>query len=231
MSPIEILGKLLGGARGGGGGGGLEQLNDILRGGGGGGGGVAPPPSRGDTSSSSRQLEEMLGVGNESPSRNAPAPQRPGNTQSAQPSSGRRFPSDIFGTRQPSQSSLAVPMPKVSSDDEAVILIRAMINASKVDGDISEQEQQFILERVGDNSPSTIQFLRSEFAKAINVEEYTNSVPAGLEEKVYTLSLMSITLDTKEEADYLRSLADGLRISPEQLNQLHKQHKAPLLYA
>ncbi len=36
-----------------------------------------------------------------------------------------------------------------------------MINAAKVDGEITEDEQQNILSQVGDTSPETIQFLRS----------------------------------------------------------------------
>jgi hypothetical protein len=239
MSPIEILGKLLGAGKAGGGGrGGLDELNDMF------GGERSSKPTRGgDPSVSARDLEDMLGVGNSS--KPAPAPSRP--TQNPYPtppqtrpsssvnvpsSSGHQgFPGDIFGRRQQTQQvSLAVPKPQHSQDDEAVLLIRAMINAAKVDGDINADEQQFILERVGDDSQSTIQFLRTEFARPIDIREYADSIPVGLEQKIYLVSLMAIKLDTKQEADYLRSLGAALRLSPDTLNQIHKQQNATLLY-
>jgi len=41
---------------------------------------------------------------------------------------------------------------------------------------------------------------------------------------------MAIKLDSKEEADYMRQLAAGLRIPPEECNQMHQQQGAPPLY-
>jgi len=108
-----------------------------------------------------------------------------------------------------------------------------MINSAKVDGEISQDEQQNILGQVGDTSQETIQFLRAEFARPPNVDEFTASIPLGLEQKVYGVSLMAIKLIGKEEADYMRQLAAGLRIPPEECNQMHQQHQqqgAPPLY-
>lgn len=105
-----------------------------------------------------------------------------------------------------------------------------MINSAKVDGEISDDEQKSILSQVGDTSPETIQFLRTEFARPLNVGEYSESLPVGMEQKAYSISLMAIKLDTKEEADYLRQLAKSFRLSAEECNQLHQQQNAPLLY-
>ena len=105
-----------------------------------------------------------------------------------------------------------------------------MIHAAKVDGEITEDEQKNILNQVGDTSPETIKFLRAEFARPLDLAEYAQSLPIGMEQKAYTISLMAIKLDTKEEADYLRELANALRIPTEVCNQIHQQQKAPLLY-
>lgn len=105
-----------------------------------------------------------------------------------------------------------------------------MINSAKVDGEISDDEQKRILEQVGDTSPETIQFLRAEFGRPLDVNEYAESLPIGMEQKAYSISLMAIKLDTKEEAGYLRQLARSLRISPDVCNQIHKQQNAPLMY-
>ena len=241
MNAIDILGSLLGGGKSSSksGGGVGELLSEIL------GGGRSPAPQaspRGqrapDTSMSVDKLEDMLGVGREpANSRQAPSqPQmRPPQSHAPQTQEMPRsqLPADIFGQRQRQEPkiSLAVPKPStLSQNDQAVLLIRAMINSAKVDGEISEDEQKSILSQVGDTSPETIQFLRTEFARPLNVGEYSESLPVGMEQKAYSISLMAIKLDTKEEADYLRQLAKSLRLSADECNQLHQQQNAPLLY-
>ena len=246
MNAIDILGSLLGAGKSAGksSGGAGDLLSEIL------GGSRTPAPQSSprrqqvpDSSISVDQLEDMLGVGREpSSSRQAPSqpqmrsPQaRPPQTQdmprAAPPNS--QLPTDIFGQRQRQEPrvNLAIARPAaLSQNDQAVLLIRAMINSAKVDGEISEDEQKNILSQVGDTSPETIQFLRSEFARPLNVNEYAESLPVGMEQKAYGVSLMAIKLDSKEEAEYLRQLARALRISPDECNQLHQQQSAPLLY-
>ena len=251
MNAIDILGSLLGAGKTAGksGGGVGDLLKDIL------GGSRAPAPQsapqsgpRGQQTPSDSmsvdQLEDMLGVGREpassqqSPSQpqmtpQSRSPQTHGTPRSAPLPQSSKLPTDIFGQRQRQEAkvNLAVPKPAtLSQNDEAVLLIRAMINSAKVDGEISEDEQQSILSQVGDTSPETVQFLRAEFARTLDVNEYADSLPIGLEQKAYGISLMAIRLDTKEEADYLRKLARALRLTPEECNQLHQQQNAPPLY-
>ncbi len=226
MNAIDILGSLLGGSQSGrkGGGGPADILAEIL-------GGAAkasapqgnPRPS--DAHTSAKQLEEMLGVGRDS----AGARQAPRTTQT--PNS--QLPTDIFGQRQRQEPKINLSVPKpapISQNDQAILFIRAMINSAKVDGEISDDEQKSILSQIGDPSPEVVQFLRAEFARPLNVAEYAQSLPLGMEQKAYAISLTAIQLDTKEEADYLRQLAKALRISPEQCNQIHQQQNAPLIY-
>jgi hypothetical protein len=245
MNAIDILGSLLGGGRSGskGGGGAADILSEIL------GGHAAPASapqgsSRGPRSSDSpmspEQLEEMLGVGRDSASsRQAPTqpqsrPSQPREMPRATPpSQSSQLPTDIFGQRQRQEPKINLSVPKpapLSQNDQAVLLIRAMINAAKVDGEITDEEQKNILGQVGDTSPETIQFLRAEFARPLDVNEFAQSLPVGMEQKAYGISLMAIKLDTKEEANYLRQLAKALRISPEECNQIHQQQNAPLMY-
>jgi uncharacterized membrane protein YebE (DUF533 family) len=235
MNPIEILGGLLGGKGRGGDSAAADILGEIL-----GGGRSSSAPARQSNTPSAGALEDMLGVGRgSSPSRSAPAPApRPAPVPQAAPRSStstqhQGFPGDIFGQRtQQTQVNVAIAKPALPSQhDQAVLMIRAMVNAAKVDGEITQDEQQTILDQVGDTSQETIQFLRTEFARQINVREFADSIPVGLEQKIYLLSLMSMKLDSKAEADYLRSLATLLRISPEELATIHQQQNAPQVYA
>jgi uncharacterized membrane protein YebE (DUF533 family) len=108
-------------------------------------------------------------------------------------------------------------------NEQALILVRAMVNAAKADGEISQAEQQSILGRLNNPSPEAIQFLREEFKKPLDVREFAWSVPVGMEQQVYTMSLIAIDLDTSHEQSYLRELAHGLRIPPEVCEQIQER--------
>ena len=111
-------------------------------------------------------------------------------------------------------------------------MIRAMVNAAKSDGDIDQQEQQNIVGKLGgDVGAEEAQFIRNEMAAPLDVNGFVRSVPQGMEQQVYLISLMAINLDNKSEAVYLDQLAKGLNISEQQSNQLHAEVGAPQLYS
>ena len=141
-------------------------LKDIL------GGRPSPSPQanpRGqrspDSPLSPEQLEDMLGVGREpASSRQSPSqpqarqPQQREMPRNVPPAQNTQIPTDIFGQRQRQEPKINLSVPKpspLSQNDQAVLLIRAMINSAKVDGEISDDEQKKILEQVGDTSPET----------------------------------------------------------------------------
>ncbi len=115
--------------------------------------------------------------------------------------------------------------------DHASLIIRAMINAAKSDGGIDKDEQNRVIKKLGDITQAEADFVRSEFNKSLDVNEFINSVPRGMEEQVYAVSLMSIDLDTNKEAKYLRQLAQGFRIQAHTANKIHEQLGAPKIFA
>jgi len=124
-----------------------------------------------------------------------------------------------------------LPAPTAQQNDHAALLIKAMISAAKSDGQVDAQEQEKIVGKLGDIDAEEAAFIRAEMAKPVDVAGLVNSVPRGMEQQVYVLSLMSIDLDSKAEADYLDQLAKGLNIDNQVSNQLHQELGAPLLYA
>jgi uncharacterized membrane protein YebE (DUF533 family) len=112
----------------------------------------------------------------------------------------------------------------------AEILIRAMIHAAKADGHVDEQEQQNILQRVGDIDPEEAEFLRRELASPLDIQALIRSVPRGMEQEVYTISLMGIQLDEQSEARYLIDLAQGLGLSADTCNNIHRELGAPEIF-
>lgn len=243
MDAIDILGGLLGGGSKGQSGGGLggKILGELLKGATGGGRAPqpapAPQPSRGrptstasrpiDIESEARSLEEMLGVATGSSRTNRTAPE---------PSSYRPAPEPHYQPQRPQQQrpqqqpapgyptqSNPTSNPSMTTDDEAIVLIRALINAAKADGRVDANEQQAILSQVP-NDTQTINFLKQEFAQPLDVREFAWSVPLGMEVKVYTMSLAGMQLDSNSEARYLQELAHGLRMDPDLCRQIHAKY-------
>lgn len=114
--------------------------------------------------------------------------------------------------------------------DHAALIIRAMINAAKSDGSIDAAEQDKIIGKLGDISQAEADFVRAEFRAPLDVNEFVRSIPRGIEQQIYAVSLMAIDLDSNKEARYLDSLAKGLGINKSLANQIHEQLGAPTIY-
>ena len=123
----------------------------------------------------------------------------------------------------------------VSANDEeeaqAELLLKAMLNAAKSDGVIDDEEKRKITEHLGDVSPEEANFVRNELEAPLDTQGLIDSVPRGMEEQVYFMSLLAIDLDSNEEAHYLDGLAKGLNISNDVCNQIHAKVGAPALYS
>ena len=57
------------------------------------------------------------------------------------------------------------------------------------------------------------------------------TIPDGMEQQAYLMSLLAIDLDTQAEAQYLDKLAKSLNISQQQSNQIHAKLGVPQLYS
>ncbi len=138
---------------------------------------------------------------------------------------------DILGSLMGGDQQAAAVQPTDTQNQEAEVLIRAMINAARCDGEIDQAEQDRIVKHLGDVSPEEAQFLRDEMSSPLNTEAFIRSVPRGMEQQVYLMSLTAIDLDAKAEAQYLHQLAEGLGISHEVSNKIHAHVGAPQLYS
>jgi len=132
--------------------------------------------------------------------------------------------------RHPAPPSRSTRVDEDAFDDEAEVLVRAMVNAAKADGRIDKQEQDSIIGQLGQLEQDQIDYLRQEFSTPLDVREFAWSVPLGYEENVYTISLLVIDLDANVEAQYLHDLAHGLRMDPEDCNRIHDKLNAPRIF-
>lgn len=113
------------------------------------------------------------------------------------------------------------PEPVDIPDEDALVLIRAMTNAAKADGNVDQAEVDNIVQRAGDLDADDEAFLRAEFAAPLDLDAFIESVPSGMEAEVYTASLLPIEIDSVAETEYLRNLADGLGLRSEQVEDIH----------
>ena len=194
MDAIDILGDLLGhktrkSGRG------SDALKDIF-GRKSGRPSVARPPQPDEIKREANELEDLLHVAN---NRKKQSTERGGDfkTPSQKRSANHRN---------------AAPDLDHTDNERALALVRAMVNAAKADGQLDRHEQQEIFARMGNASSETVAFLQREFEQPLNVDQFVRQVPIGMEQQVYKLSLITIDLDTRKEAEYLQRLADGLRI-------------------
>jgi hypothetical protein len=219
MDVMDILGELLGHktekpGRG------TDVLKDIF--GRGSQRSSTPPSNRpADIKSPVEELEELLNVANQrSPNRRAGADQVSTRHSSSIPQD--RSSSSPQGTH--------VGQNQDADNERAVVLIRAMVNAAKADGKLDEAEQKKIFERLGDPSRAELDFLRKEFASKLDIQKFARSVPVGMEQQVYTISLITIDLDEGSEANYLLELSQSLRIPADVREQIHQHIGAPTIY-
>ena len=142
---------------------------------------------------------------------------------------------DKYQPRAESQSRPQQRQPRFAPEQEELneqskILIKAMLNATKSDGKLDQDEQKNIYQQLDHVSQEEIEFLRAEFEKNVSVRDFTWDVPIGMEEQVYAISLCAIDLDENREAKYLAELAHGLRLEPQQCNQIHRRYGAPEIF-
>ncbi|MDO5371524.1 tellurite resistance TerB family protein [Paracoccus sp. (in: a-proteobacteria)] len=113
----------------------------------------------------------------------------------------------------------------------AGLMLRAMIQAAKADGRIDEAERERLLGQLGDLDDADRDFIRQQMAAPVDAQALAREVPKGLEAQVYLMSLMAIDFDSREEAEYLHSLADALGIDRATTNQIHEQVGVQNLYS
>lgn len=123
------------------------------------------------------------------------------------------------------------PKATAEQNQQAAVLLRAMVNAAKADGRIDDAEQSKILGQLKEASEDELEMVRQQVQAPLDMQGVIDSVPNGMEQQVYLMSLLAINLDSKPEALYLDKLARALNISNEASNSIHDKLGAPLLYA
>ncbi len=115
------------------------------------------------------------------------------------------------------------------AEQNARLMIRAMILAAKADGRIDPQEQAQILSHLTDASPDEIAFVKAEMAAPPDLGGLLAETQATMKAQVYGAALMAVTVDSPAETAFLQQLAQGLGLDPAARDAIHAaQGRAPL---
>ena len=138
----------------------------------------------------------------------------------------------LKGTQQESQEvplTLREPETQVEKqqlENQAQLMLRAMINAAKADGQIDQGEVQRIigkLEEAGTDKPA-LNFVMAEMAKPMETEAIVAAAQGNpqLGAELYAASLLAIKVDTPAEQSYMQNLSAGLGLPTQAVSNLEK---------
>jgi len=122
-------------------------------------------------------------------------------------------------------------MPSSNEEMMAGLLLRAMVQATKADGELDDKERAKLTEHLEDASDEERAFVNAEFSAPMDVEGLARQVPAGMEQQVYAMSVLVIDLDHEAEAQYLHQLASAMGLQQDVVNNIHDQVGAQRLYS
>ncbi|MCU9848785.1 tellurite resistance TerB family protein [Defluviimonas sp. WL0024] len=109
------------------------------------------------------------------------------------------------------------------AEEHARLMIRAMIQAAKADGEIDAEEQRKILDHLGDASAEEVAFVRAELQRPSDVMALAQATDESMRAQIYATSLMAIRVDNPAEHIYLSQLAQALRLDPTTRARLHRE--------
>jgi uncharacterized membrane protein YebE (DUF533 family) len=107
-------------------------------------------------------------------------------------------------------------------EDNARLMIRAMIQAAKADGEIDADEKARILDHLEGADAEEIEFVREQLAAPLDVHGLANDTSEHARAQVYATSVMAINVDNAPEVEYLNALARGLGLNEDTQSRIHK---------
>ena len=108
--------------------------------------------------------------------------------------------------------------------DLAMLIVRAMVNAAKADGQVDRDELDKILGRLQKSGADAadMDFVRQELSAPMDTDAIIAAVTdPQVAAQVYAASLLAISVDTDAERIYIDRLGEGLGLPMEARNQIH----------
>lgn len=111
-------------------------------------------------------------------------------------------------------------------EDDAEIIVKAMINAAKADGKIDQQEIERIVGKLDEDGLTQEEkdFFVIEANKPMDLDGVVASAGNQPEQaaQIYAASLLAIEVDTRAEQQYMQQLATGLGLHPQVASHIER---------
>ncbi len=154
-------------------------------------------------------------------------------TQGAQPTAPQpTYPQPSYP--QPAAPQPTAPtapqQPTAQQNEDALLLVRAMIAAAYADGSIDDTERSDILARLdaAGVAPAERELFLRELASPKPITALAGSVRSPeMAEQVYVVSLLAIRVDNDAERAYVKMLPGLLSLAPERVAALHQTAGLP----
>lgn len=114
-------------------------------------------------------------------------------------------------------------------EEQAKLMIRAMIQAAKADGEIDAEEREKILDHLADASDEEIAFVQAELDAPVDVALLAEAASESTKAQVYSAALMAISVDTEHEKQYLAQLASALGLETARVAEIHRAMGKPFI--
>ena len=122
------------------------------------------------------------------------------------------------------------PAVEPDEDEVAKLMLRAMTQAARADGDIDAEEKAALMDMLREGDPANIEVVQQILEEPVDAQAVAQSTPRGLETQVYSMSVNAITPDNQAEGQFLHNLAQALGLQPDTVNQIHDGLGAPRIY-
>ncbi len=106
-------------------------------------------------------------------------------------------------------------------EDQARLMIRAMIMAAKADGEISAEQRKQIEAHLDDATPEERAFVKAEMEGPIDVVDLARETEANLRSQVYSSAAAMCRGQSDIEAQFLSGLGGALMLDLDERKQLH----------
>ena len=111
---------------------------------------------------------------------------------------------------------LSKPLEEQNLEDDAQIIVKAMINAAKADGQIDKSEIDKIIGKLDDDGleQKEKEFFMTEANKPMDLNAVVSSAnnKPDMAAQIYAASMLAIEVDTDAEKRYMHQLASGLKL-------------------
>lgn len=114
-----------------------------------------------------------------------------------------------------------------AAEANARLMIRAMIQAARADGQITDAERAVILDHLGESTPEERAFVEAEMLAPVDPMALARDTADAARLQVYTAAVMTVQTDTPAEAQFLSALAQGLGLDAQTVAGIHASMGKP----